>query len=47
LSEVDGGSLIVFRHTALGFIAEEHKAGMNRGWTWILERVRRQIEASR
>src|SRR6266851_1518399 len=31
LSEVAGGTLIAFRHTALGFIPDEHKAGMNKG----------------
>src|SRR3954468_7346297 len=29
LSEVDGGTLINFKHTALGFISEDHKVGMN------------------
>jgi uncharacterized protein YndB with AHSA1/START domain len=47
LSEVDGGTLIVFKHTALGFIPDEAKAGMNQGWTFMLERVRKQAEASR
>jgi uncharacterized protein YndB with AHSA1/START domain len=47
LTEVDGGTLIAFRHTALGFIPEEHKAGMNKGWTFMLERVRKHAEASR
>jgi uncharacterized protein YndB with AHSA1/START domain len=45
LSEVDGGTLITFRQTALGFISEEHKAGMNKGWNSMHERVRRQAEA--
>jgi hypothetical protein len=47
LSEVEGGTLIAFRHTALGFIPDEHKAGMTKGWTFMLERVRKQAEASR
>src|SRR6201747_475033 len=37
LSEVDGVILIAFRHTALGFISDEHKAGMNQGWNLMLE----------
>ena len=45
LSEVDGGTLIVFRHSALGFVSEEHKAGMDKGWTSMNERVRVQAEA--
>jgi hypothetical protein len=45
LSEVDGGTLIVFRHTALGFLPEEHKAGMTKGWTSMHDRVRTHAEA--
>ena len=47
LSEVDGGTLIVFKHTALGIVPEEHKAGMNKGWTAMHDRVRKQAEAAR
>lgn len=47
LSEVEGGTLITFRHTALGFVPEEQKAGMNKGWTSMHDRVRRQAEDSR
>jgi Activator of Hsp90 ATPase homolog 1-like protein len=45
LSEADGGTLIVFKHTALGFIPEEQKAGMNKGWASMNERVRKHAEA--
>ena len=47
LSETGGGTLIAFRHTALGFVPEEHKAGMNRGWASMHERVRKHAEAGR
>jgi uncharacterized protein YndB with AHSA1/START domain len=47
LTTVDGGTLITFRHTALGFIPAEHKEGMSQGWTHLLARVRRQAEAPR
>jgi len=47
LKEVEGGTLIAFRHTAFGFIPDEYKAGMSSGWTHILERVRRQAETVR
>jgi Activator of Hsp90 ATPase homolog 1-like protein len=47
LSESAGGTLITFRHTALGFVPEEQKAGMNKGWASMHERIRRQAEASR
>ena len=47
LSEVDGGTLIAFRHTALGFVSDDQRAGMNKGWTYILERIRSRAEGSR
>jgi hypothetical protein len=47
LSEVGGGTLIAFRHTALGLVPDEQKAGMNKGWASMHERVRRQAESSR
>jgi uncharacterized protein YndB with AHSA1/START domain len=47
LSEVDGGTLIAFRHSALGLVAEEQRAGMNKGWTSMHDRVRKQAEAGR
>ncbi len=46
LSEADGGTLIAFRHSALGFVSDEQKAAMNKGWGAIHERIRRQAEAA-
>lgn len=46
LSEVEGGTLLVLRHTALGFIEDEHRQGLSQGWTPLLERVRRRAEAA-
>ena len=45
LKEVDGGTLIVFHHLALGFVQDEHRAGVAGGWKPILERVRRDAES--
>jgi hypothetical protein len=45
LSEADGGTLITFRHTALGFVPDEHKAGMEKGWASMNDRVRQHAEA--
>lgn len=45
LKEVSGGTLITFRHSALGFIPSEFRDGMPRGWMPLLERTRRQAEA--
>jgi len=47
LSEVDGGTLITFRHTGLGFVPSDQRAGMNKGWVLIHERVRSQAESPR
>jgi uncharacterized protein YndB with AHSA1/START domain len=47
LTEVDGGTLISFRHSALGLIPAEHREGMQKGWTLILARVRQQAEAKK
>ena len=46
LSEVQGGTLINFRHSALGFIPDEIRGQIGRGWTPLLERIRRTAEAS-
>lgn len=46
LKEVEGGTLIVFRHTALGFIQDDHRQGLSAGWTPLLARVRRDAEES-
>jgi uncharacterized protein YndB with AHSA1/START domain len=47
LSEEKGGTLISFRHTAFGFIQPEHRAGVTKGWTALLERVRAQVDGAR
>ena len=47
LKEVDGGTLISFRHSALGFIPDDFRQGMMRGWTALHDRVRTQAEARR
>ena len=45
LTEADGGTLITFRHTALGFIPDDFKTGMATGWTHLVTRIRKQAEA--
>lgn len=47
LKEVDGGTLISFRHSALGFIPDDFRQGMMRGWAPLHERIRKQAEAAR
>ena len=41
LEPVDGGTLITFRHSALGFVPDEVRTGLTSGWTVLHERVRR------
>jgi len=47
LKEVDGGTLIAFRHTALGLLTNQHKLEMPKGWSSMHDRVRRQAERQR
>ncbi|MEZ5403003.1 MAG: SRPBCC domain-containing protein [Bryobacteraceae bacterium] len=47
LKEADGGTVITFRHSALGFIPEAYREGLTRGWPPLLERVRKHAEATR
>jgi hypothetical protein len=47
LSEVDGGTLIKFRHSAFGMIPEDHRTGVSQGWGHLIENVRKRAEASR
>ena len=44
LTEVEGGTLIAFRHTAFGFISDDHRKGVGTGWKHILSRI--QSDAS-
>ena len=45
LSEQDGGTLIKFHHAALGLIQDDHRQGVNKGWTHMHTRVRERAEA--
>ena len=47
LKEVDGGTLITFRHSALGFVPDDYRQGVSRGWTRLLENARRLAEGAR
>lgn len=47
LSEADGGTLIKFHHAAFGLISDEHRQGVNAGWTHIHNRVRQRAEGPR
>lgn len=47
LSEAQGGTLIKFRHSALGVIPEDNRAGMSKGWSYMNQSARKRAEASR
>ena len=46
LTAVEGGTLITLRHTAFGFIQDDHRAGVSTGWMKILEGTRTRAERS-
>jgi Activator of Hsp90 ATPase homolog 1-like protein len=47
LKEVDGGTLITFRHSALGFVPDDYRQGLMSGWRQLLEHVRQRAEGGR
>lgn len=47
LSQVDGGTLIQFRHAALGLIQEDHRKGVTTGWGYMNGGVKKRAEAAR
>ena len=47
LKEVPGGTLMTFRHSALGFIPDDLRQGLTHGWAAMHERVRKQVEGDR
>jgi hypothetical protein len=46
LTEEPGGTLITFRHTALGLLSEDHRKGVSRGWEYINSKVKVRAESS-
>jgi hypothetical protein len=46
LKEVEGGTLVSFRHTAFGFVQDDHRQGISEGWKMLLTRVAREAERS-
>jgi len=47
LTETADGTLMTFRHSALGFVPDEIRVGVKDGWEPLFERVRRQAEGGR
>lgn len=47
LSQVEGGTLILFRHAAMGLIQEDHRKGVTSGWGYMNGGVKKRAEAHR
>src|SRR6266852_2921012 len=46
LSEVDGGTLIKFHHTALGLITDQHRENVQKGWGHMHAGLQKRTEAA-
>lgn len=46
LTEVDGGTLLSFRHTAFGLIPDDHRKGLTEGWNHLHESIRKRAETA-
>ncbi|MBA2458834.1 MAG: SRPBCC domain-containing protein [Gemmatimonadales bacterium] len=44
LSPADGGTLVAFKHSAMGQFPEDDRAGMTEGWADLLDRIRKTAE---
>jgi len=44
LTEVDGGTLITLRHTALGLFPDGYRDALSQGWPLLFARIRRRVE---
>ena len=47
LKEAPGGTLISFRHSALGFIPDDLRQGLMHGWTAMHQRILKHAETRR
>jgi uncharacterized protein YndB with AHSA1/START domain len=45
LTEKDGGTVMLFRHAAIGYLPEDHLKNVGHGWGSLLERIRKAAEA--
>lgn len=44
LTHENGVTLISFRHTAIGLMADDHRSGFPKGWAYSHERIRKAAE---
>ena len=46
LTEVEGGTMLTFRHAVFGLISDDHRRGLTAGWEHILRRVKSHAEGA-
>jgi Activator of Hsp90 ATPase homolog 1-like protein len=46
LKQVDGGTLITLKHSALGVMPDGYRQGLGQGWKQMLEGIRRRTEGA-
>jgi hypothetical protein len=44
LKEIDGGTVITLRHSALGLFPDGYREALSQGWPNLFERIRRRAE---
>jgi uncharacterized protein YndB with AHSA1/START domain len=44
LRQQDGGTIIEFRHSAIGYLPEEYRSKVGSGWAGLLERTKKHAE---
>ncbi|MGQ0639748.1 MAG: SRPBCC family protein [Gemmatimonadaceae bacterium] len=44
LKEIDVGTLITLRHSALGLFPDGYREEMSKGWPFLVDRIRRRVE---
>ena len=47
LKEVDGGTVIAFRHSAFGFVPDGYRENTPKGWTHLLAQIKQRAESAR
>jgi uncharacterized protein YndB with AHSA1/START domain len=46
LKEIDGGTLLTLRHTALGLFPDGYREALSQGWPQLFNRIRRRVETA-
>jgi hypothetical protein len=46
LKEIDSGTLLTLRHTALGLFPDGYREALSQGWPQLFNRIRRRVETA-